>query len=144
MADRYCVGLADPNCVLLEDNPVAHVLAPRPALAQVIADDEDTYLIHDDRDPDEREVFEGCVKEWDREAVLSAFQAIASHLATLTPGSAEIDALRKGLATEIERMTADGSARPTRGFATDVAMRWCALGFDVKRLFGIAMAGVYK
>jgi hypothetical protein len=93
---------------------------------------------------DEREVFDGCVKAWDREAVISAFQAIASHLATLTPRSAEIDALRKGLAAEIEKMTADASARPTRGFATDVAMRWCALGFDMKGLFGVAIAAVYN
>jgi hypothetical protein len=97
-----------------------------------------------DRDPDEREVFEGCVNAWDREAALSAFQAIASHLATLTPRSAEIDALRKGLAAEIEKMTADASARPTRGFAADVAMRWCALGFDMKRLFRVAIAAVYN
>lgn len=98
-----------------------------------------------DHPPDEREVFDACVKSWNREAIISAFQAVASHLAALAQGSAEIDTLRISIAAEIERMTADGSARPARGFAADAATRWSALGLDAKRLFGVAVVdGVYK
>ena len=101
------------------------------------------------RVPDETEMLAECVKAWNREAIICAFQAIASELAEVASTNQGSDRrqiydLRRDVATQIEKMSGDVSARPNHGFAEDLAMRWGELGLDPKRLLGIATTAVYR
>jgi hypothetical protein len=102
------------------------------------------------RVPDESEMFAECVKTWNREAIICAFQAIASELVKVAPldqggddDGKQLDDLRREVASQIEKMSGNTSARPDHGFADGLARRWRELGLDPKRLLGVATAAVW-
>jgi hypothetical protein len=97
------------------------------------------------------ELFAECVKAWNREAIISAFQAVALELAKVASAAQgggddrrQLDDLRAEVASQIAKMSREASARPDHGFAEGLAMRWRELGLDPKRLLGIATTAVYR
>lgn len=103
-----------------------------------------------ERLPDQSKLFAECVKAWNRDAIICAFQAIASELAKIPSvdrsgddDGGRLDDLRREVVSQIEKMSADTSARPDHGFAEGLAKRWRELGLDPRRLLRVATAVLY-